>query len=367
MKYRLYVFAALCLSVLTMAQPGFSQVQEVKPEPELVLQMLQEGWQKVAEGVLQRSVDGQTETFTYGEDGLRWTARRLEARLEVLQKEYAVNPSEKLADIIESLITQLIENDQVADSGAAQEPVVTLEEIANCTISYWATAAADPLTGSQAPGVTANATAYFHANCGQIGNSYAYAYARATAGTVTTTKTQEDPKYNSSWVDSAAAASASGTLDCYSEAYGRTWSPQLNISYEVSDTNYSCPNAPPVLNVSISGPTDVWTDDYTPCQSVTWTANVSGGTPAYTYKWYLGTSTTVVGTGSSYSRNYCRTNGRVDVKVVVTDSGSPAQTAQDTHSTWFYYEQSCTSGCNCPLQDPNSSSVNAMPPVTYCQ
>lgn len=235
-KFRLLSFAAaLCLSSALSAQ-------EIKPEPELVRQMLQEGWTKVAEGVLQRT-DGQVETFTYGEDGLRWTARKLEARLELLEKEYASNPTEELAGVIESLESQLSETDEVLASGAAAAEVVSPDELADCSVSHSATAAADPETNASAPGAKANATAYFHANCSQIGNSYAYAYARATQGTVTTIQIQEDPKNDSSWADSAASASAPGNADCFSEAYGRAWSPELNISYEVSDTNYSCSNA----------------------------------------------------------------------------------------------------------------------------
>jgi hypothetical protein len=352
-KFRLLLFVVvgLCLSIALSAQ-------ELKPEPELVRQMIQDGWTKVAEGVLQRN-DGQVETFTYGEDGMRWTTRKLEARLEFLEKEYASNPTEKLAGIIENLKTQLVETDEVMKSGAAGAEVVSPDEISNCTISYWATGAADPKTDSR--GVKADATAYFHSNCGHIGNSYAYAYARATDGTVTTTKIQEDPKNNSSWVDSAASASAPGYYDCYSEAHGRTWSPQLYISYEVSDVNYECP--PPIQPVSvwIDGPTDVWLDDYTPCQTVTWYAYPSGGTPGYTYKWYLGAGTTVMGTGSSYSRTYCNTNQRADVRVEVTDSSYPARSAQASYSTWFYYQQSCTSGCNC---DQNPQYIRE--PATIC-
>jgi len=235
-KFRLLLFAAAL---------GFSfalSAQEIKPEPELVRQMLQDGWTKVAEGVLQRT-EGQVETFTYGEDGLRWTAQKLEARLALLEKEYASNPTEELAGVIESLESQLIETNQVLASGAARAEVVSPDELADCSVSHLATAAADPETDASAPGAKANATAYFHANCGQIGSSYAYAHARATQGTVTTIKIQEDPKYNSSWADSAASASAPGNVDCFSEAYGRAWSPDLNINYEVSDTNFSCSNA----------------------------------------------------------------------------------------------------------------------------
>ena len=337
MKLRLLSFAtALCLSIALSAGPGFAQAEEIKPEPELVRQMLQEGWIKVAEGVLQRTEWGPVENFTYGEDGIRWTARKLEARLEFLEKEYESNPTEELAGVIESLEGQLIETNQALDTGMAQSEVVSPDELADCAISYGATAAADPETGSSAPGVKANATAYFHSDCGQIGNSWAFAYAKATAGTVLTTKSQEDPKYDGSWVDSAASANAPGGTDCYSEAYGRAWSPQLNINYEVSDTNYSCSAASPVT-ASISGPTDVWLDSNHYCETVTWSASATGGSGAYSYKWYLGTGTIVVGTGSSWSRTYCQTNRRVDLRVVATDTSSPAKTDDATFTTWIHY------------------------------
>src|SRR5829696_7284348 len=134
-KLRLLSFAAaLCLSIALSAGPGFAQAEEIKPEPELVRQMLQEGWIKVGEGVLQRTEWGPVETFTYGEEGLRWTARRLEARLEFLQNEYASNPSEELAGVIESLSSQLIEVDEVMASGAAGAEVVSPDELAACSL-----------------------------------------------------------------------------------------------------------------------------------------------------------------------------------------------------------------------------------------
>lgn len=338
MKLRLLSFAAvLCLSIPLSTGPGFAQAEELKPEPELVRQMLQEGWTKVAEGVLQRTEWGQVETFTYGEDGLRWSARRLAARLELLEKEYASHPTEELAGVIESLEGQLIEMDEVMTSGAAGAEVVSPDELTDCSTSYSATAAADPETNPSAPGAKANATAYFHASCGEIGHSFAYAYARATAGMVTTTESQEDPKYDSSWADSAASASAPGSLDCFSDAFGRAWSDELNINYEVSDTNYSCSPAATPVTASISGPSDVWLNSSHTCETVRWYASATGGSGAYSYKWYLGTGTIVVGTGSSYSRTYCRTNRRVDLKVVATDTSSPAKTDDATFTTWIHY------------------------------
>ena len=360
MKFRLLLSVAM---VSLSVSQGFAQ--EIKPEPPLVREMLQGGWTKVAEGVLQRNETGQVETFTYGEDGLRWTARRLETRLEFLQKEYESQPTEELAVIIRNLESQLIETDQVLKSGAAAEEVVSSEEIDNCSIDYWATAAADPRTDVR--GVKANATAYFHANCGWIGNTYAYAYGRATEGTLTTTKTQEDPKYSGGWLDSAASVAVPGRLDCYSEAFARTWSPQLNINYEVSDYNYDCPDVTPAVTASINGPYDVYLDDYyNPCQNVTWYASATGGSGVYSYQWYYNGGTTVVGTGSSFSQTYC--SGQVvEVRVVATDTSSPAKSDDATFTTWIYYENSCSSNCTClQSEDPWRPETNESPYRPLC-
>jgi hypothetical protein len=366
-KLKLLSISALCLSALVSARPGFSQqLQPLQNDPPLVSQMLQEGWEKMVDGVLQRTVEGggKVETFTYGEDGLRWTARKLEARLELLQKEYDKYPTEELARALNNLKNQLIDVDQSLKGGVGQAEMPSSEELNACTITYDALAAADPLTYPQAPGTAASASANYSSNCGQLGNSYAYAYARATAGTVTTTKTQEDPKYNSTSVASAASVSSPGSLDCYSEAYARAWSPTLNINYEVSDYNYTCPNAPPPFSVSINGPYNVYLDDYYPCETVTWTATPSGGTPGYSYTWYI--SGSYYGTGQSVSKTYCRTNQSVDVSVYAYDSAG--QSASNSFYTWISYEQSCSSGCGCFTgTDPGTSSSNMMPqqPI-YC-
>jgi hypothetical protein len=95
------------------------------------------------------------------------------------------------------------------------------------------------------------------------------------------------------------------------------------------------------LTASVSGPALVVTDYYTStCADVTWTASVSGGAPGYTYKWYLGTNTTVQGTGTTFTKNYCTTNGTVTAKVVVTDN--QGSTANTTFSTTFEYRPAIT-------------------------
>jgi hypothetical protein len=366
-KFRIsLLFALLCLSLTVFsARSGLAQaLQPIQPqEPAWLTQMYAEGWQKVQEGVLQRTGEGgQHETFTYGEDGLRWNARMLEARLSFLQNEYNAHPSKDIADLITTLKGELIKADEQLKTGQVETP--SDEMMGDCTISYGANAVADPLTGSQAPGVMASASAYFHATCGQVGNALAYTQGRGTLGSVFTYKTQQDPvesTYDSSWVDRAASVSVPGSVDCYSQAVGRVTSTQLNISYETSDENFSCPPYQNPLSVSISGPYDVWTDSYTPCQYVTWTASAAGGAPGYGYDWYIGG--TYQGSGSSLTKRYCRLNGSVTVQVTAYDT--VPQYANGSFTTYFYYEYSCGSGCACSIYDEptngTSSDPNAVP------
>src|SRR5262249_61035739 len=79
--------------------------------------------------------------------------------------------------------------------------------------------------------------------------------------------------------------------------------PALGTSPSRSDS--TPPSPPPPLTVSISSTTPVYISG-TACQTVTWTASVSGGTSPYTYAWTIGGAS--AGTGSSVSRTYCGSN-----------------------------------------------------------
>ncbi|HEX7185778.1 MAG TPA: carbohydrate-binding protein [Thermoanaerobaculia bacterium] len=249
MKTRLLlsISVALCLTILS-ARPGSAQALATS-EPEWLSRMLQDGWRKVQEGVLQRNPgEGRVETFTYGEAGQRVRIQKLEARVRSLEHEYAGYPSAKLAQIIESLRNQLAEAD--AGSGAVRLRTESLSAAesesfageavtAGCTPTLTATAAADPLP--DAPGVTANASASYHSPCDDPGDTFAYAYARAIDESTQTTKIQEDPRYGGTSLDSTSTASVNGSLDCYSEAYASASSPSLGLSYQALDTNSACP------------------------------------------------------------------------------------------------------------------------------
>jgi len=341
------LFSVLCLAMtLIGARAGWAQA---KPQQSTWLtRMYGEGWQKVQEGVLQKSAKGgQVETLTYGEEGLRYTVENLKQQVNLLQQAQNQHPTPELGQAISNLQHQI----GAANTRLSTRQVVdpSSQESSGCDISYGAHAYADYLRNAQAPGVSASADAYFHTNCGFIGNTYAYAYVQASTGSVFSTKMQEDPKYGGSWLDSAAQWSLSGSTSCSSSSYARAWSDSLGISYETSAQNSICPVPPP--SVSISGTSNVYTDNYSPCANVTWTASASGGTPGYSYSWYIGG--TYQGSGYQLTQQYCYTNSTATPTVVVYDSGSPQQSAQASYTTNIYYTQyydPCTEnpyGCDC--------------------
>jgi hypothetical protein len=326
-------FPALCMVMIFLgAQIGSAQaLQPLQPqEPAWLTQMYAEGWQKVQEGVLQRTTGGQNETFTYGEEGLRYQVEKLKVQVNLLQQFYNQNPSPELGKAIDHLQNQIGIANARLSGGQVESPAT--EQMDNCDISYGAHAYATFLTGAQAPGVSASADAYFHNNCGFQGNTYAYAYVQAASGTVFSTKTQEDPKYGA-WIDSAAQWTLSGSTNCSSSSYARAWSDSLNISYETSAQNSYCPVPPP--SVFISGTSNVYTDNYNPCQNATWTASVSGGTPGYTIYWYIGG--VYQGSGSQFTKQYCYTTTSETVTAMAYDSGSPQQSGQGSYTTNVYH------------------------------
>ena len=324
MKLRFFSLAAtLCLLMtLTGALSGMAQ-QIAAPEPEWLIQMYQDGWQKVQEGVLQRSGEGSTvETFTYGEAGLSFSIQKLQARVALLENEYNANPTEELGDALDEVRGQLIEAQGKVGTVEA-EPFGGGDELQNCDISYGAHAYATYLTDTT--GVRAQADAYFHNNCGFIGFTDAFTYSKATIGTTETIKSQQDPKNNGTWLDSYATSTVSGNLSCYSFSYGRSWSYQLGFDYYTeSPANYQCPV--PVQPPVISGPTNASTDYYSPCTDVTWTVNATGG---YAYNWYIGGVYQT--SGSSLTQTYCNQTTTVNVTVVRSDN------QQDTHTTDIFH------------------------------
>lgn len=348
MQNKKYWTAALCLGLMTLmgghrlwaAGPALQKGDELKAK------MKAEGWTQIVDGVFERQLGpNKVEHLGFGREGLAWTVGELTRRLENLQKEQEVYPSEKLAKIIDDLNIKVAKARRELwnmDQGSSQELSSITAAVAggSCSnICYSATADAYSLTSSQ--GVAAVAEAKFNSTCGYSGDTYAYAYARATQNSTTTTVTQSDPKSGTS-VTSYAFASANGGsvsgIPCYSEASSYAQSSALGISYSTSDTNNLCP--PQACTVTITG-TSYEYFSAGGCRSRTWSASVSGCT-ATSYQWtYNGTA---VGTGSTYTRSVCASSGTFTLGVTVNG------VASDTHSVTAEYEpcECCNTGQICP-------------------
>lgn len=96
---------------------------------------------------------------------------------------------------------------------------------------------------------------------------------------------------------------------------------------------------PPPPSVTISGPDYLWTPG-----KFTWTAGVSGGTPPYTYVWWLdpfrgGTEWQLVGTSWRYIRNVTYQDMGFNLKVEVTDANEQLVADILTVSTHWGYKR----------------------------
>lgn len=220
----------LCLA-MSMAGPGAGFAQQVQPlDPEWLQKMYAEGWHKIEEGVLQRdSGEGEPETFSYGAEGLQWVLRGHQQRLDVLEEKFNQAPTKRLMEMMEQLEGEISRLNKVL----AEAPSVDRfdsETMTACVPSFGGAAQAAPPEGTW--GVEASASAWFHNDCGQLGDTFAIAYAHAIEGTVETTTTQSEPKNGGSWLDSKAVASISGSADCESSAQATVTSSDLSIVYQ---------------------------------------------------------------------------------------------------------------------------------------
>jgi hypothetical protein len=344
------VLLVVCIAVFLAAGSLLAAPPAPTGGPDRLDQMLAEGWQPIAPGVLERRTEGhRVETFAMGADGFTWVVRQTQSQLGMLLDQYREHPTPRLRKTIRSLEAEIAK----LQSYASALPGDFSKAIAEgCDFSYGAHADAYPTRPTQ--GVQADADAYFNNTCNYTGDTYAYAYARATLNGVETTVTQTHPNSGTN-VSSAATASVAGNTNCYSYATGRVTSFDLGISYQTADENFICPAD---LRATINGPSSVIIYDYN-CKTVTWTSTVSGGTPGYSYAWYI--DGYFAGSGSSLSRTYCG-NGTTytnteNVSLTVTDS--IGWTASDTHTTYIYFRVTI---------DPclTSPSEKALPQLPYC-
>jgi hypothetical protein len=246
------VSALFCFVIISVGARAGS-AQEVQPlEPEWLRQRYAEGWQKVQEGVLRRvTEEGTLETFGYGAEGMQWVAQKYKQQAAGLKRRYDASPSEDLAELIDQLEDQVLRLEGIIDSAPSAESFAE-EAIEACTPLYDVVVSADPQTGAQ--GVTASASAWFHNNCGILGDTFTTAQAQAVSVTGETSVTHNDPKNGGAWLDSYSTASANGSTGCRSYAAGTVMYPALPSAYMEEDENFSCNPINSTSAAAVRGP-----------------------------------------------------------------------------------------------------------------
>lgn len=323
MTKKTFIFLALCLALFGATNQVSAQTG-TKSNEDILAQLQSEGWKIVKDGVLQRElIPGEVESFVFGVPGFTWKIQDLRRQLRKLQAELRANPTPELRKAIVNH-RKAIANSQralrLARASEASGEEADLSKV-SCAINFSYNAVAGPRTDVQ--GTFASSSATFGADCGGFsGQVYAYAFAKVTVNGAETTETVTDGPRSGANVSASAYASRSGVSPCESYSFGEMVSDSLNpSSYSMSASNSQCPTlSPPTATINGVGYVDLWGG----CQTYTWTASVSGGTAPLTYQWTW--NGTTVGTGSSYSRQFCtgptysKTNNTLGL--TVTDSAS---------------------------------------------
>jgi hypothetical protein len=300
MRKQLFVCLLLCLSLVVSAYPSFAQDKGRSNDP--IVQLQREGWRIVQDGVLQRNRGAnQVETYVFGVPGFQWKLQDLQNQLRNLRAAFQADPTPELRKAIQNHRQEIANTQKLIALAQADENAggVTPPGKVSCSISFTYNASASSLSSPQ--GVTASASASFNGNCGFTGEVYAYSYSTAVVSGGSTTSTLTDGPRSGANVSASSFTSQAGGPTCTSYAYASMTSSGLSpSSYTISATNNSCP-APSNPVPTISGSNYIYS--FSGCTSWTWTASVTGGTPAYTYSWTW--NGTVVSTGTSYTRSVC--------------------------------------------------------------
>lgn len=340
------------LAALVLCLAAFGSFSALAEQPDPLEQLFKEGWVQVAPGILQRDLGpDKVETLGFGAEGLRWKLKELRGHLAYLQAEFARKPSDDLRQgirnqraeinrVLKALKTVKSVDDLSSATAAASAGI-------DCTIRYGAHVNAFYTTNAQ--GVNATSDSYFNSNCGQVGEVYAHSHGKARGSNgILYTQTKHDPPQGQ--IRSGVNVSANGSItpvygvsECYSYSYASMTSYDLGIVYAQSVDNNLCPSPLPPLTLSpltSNYGSSMYLYGYD-CVTVSWTAYASGGTTPYSYSWTANSSSTVVGTGQTYSRTFCGSNvnstGTWTANVTVRDSSSPQQSISSSHTFTIYY------------------------------
>jgi hypothetical protein len=226
-----------------LALPG-ALAAEIRSESSFDLESLRtpagEGWLPVAKGVWQRpAVNGRTETYAQGRDGLAHVLPTLRAQLAELAKVYVAWPDDENRNALEEF-TRFLEKIEaaIADESRPAGPRGALTKT-NCqyNFSYGADAFPTQCTNNATANASYSATGDNCESC----EVNAFAYVERTCRSVTTTRSQScfDSGTN---VSCTANASLNGAANsCFGQGFASIFCSALNSLFlSTSDTSTSC-------------------------------------------------------------------------------------------------------------------------------
>jgi hypothetical protein len=234
----------------------------------------------------------------------------------------------------------------------------------SCALNFSYDAAGGPKTDVQ--GIWANASATFGSSgtCGFTGQVYAYAFAKTWVNGAESTETVTDGPRSGANVSATAYASRNGGGPCETQSYGEMLSDSLSAppyTWTKRVITSSCPPVVPPLNVTVTSNAPSTTIDLynSDCITLTWTTNISGGTPPYSSTMYLNSASQ--GVRTTYSKSYCNagTNSSVTAAVssTVTDSSSPVQSKSASASTITIRSHAVTTPLNVTVTSNAPSTI----------
>jgi hypothetical protein len=331
-----------CLCLFSLALPALPQTGRNSGDngDDPVAKLQRAGWKIVQDGVLQRQARPQEiETFVFGAEGFTRKLRDLRSQLQFLRKEFEAKPTPELRRAIAShrkaiaSTLEMIEKARAAE--ASGEPILPKTD---CTVSFPYDAVATYKTDRQGTRAEASATFSSTPGCNFTGEVYAYAFAKATVGGAPTTATVTDGPRSGANVTAGADANRNGGSHCESYAYASVTSNNLNpSSYSKSQSNSICPSPAPLQAAVSSDRGDQVDVAGDLCLTITWTVNISGGTPGYSSSIYR--DGVFVASGTTYeSESFCGSDGgpaSITIDAYVTDSSG--HTASASHTTELFY------------------------------
>lgn len=337
----------LCLWLPTSSDQALAQI-----DPPDIGQ--REAWTRVQDGVLRRELrPNEIETFVYGVEGFTWKLQNLRSQLQVLRREFAAHPTpelrKKIASHRKAIASTLERIEQARNFRAGRETKITWAPCDGSSGGLFAYDA-DAASKTERQGVWANASVEHRPapGCNNLGEVYAYAFTKATVNGGETTAQVTDGPRSGTFVSANAEVTRNGGFPCesYSFASVTTYSyDELTetsynpVEYSKATSNESCPSpSPPAspLQVSVTSdhPSTINPEGFN-CFHITWTVNISGGTPAYRSKIYR--NNVYVTHGTTYSESICgpqhpmRFSG-VDpiIRAEVIDNGGQSRSASHT-------------------------------------